>query len=104
MIQYQNKIGGINRMLAVIEELIEEITVADISRLVQWYSHKSTLQRFGFLLDELGAKKEITSVISDHLQSTRYFPILLVPRFEEKAGKVYNHWKVDVNTTLDNDL
>ncbi len=104
LIQYQNKIGGINRMLSVIEELIEEITVDDISKLLEWYSHKSTLQRFGYLLEELGAGKEKKSLISDYLKSTKYFPVLLVPNSNQKAGKVNNKWKVDVNTILENDL
>ena len=53
LIHYQNKLGGINRMLAIIEELSEELTKKDIEELLTWYPHKSTLQRFGFLLEEL---------------------------------------------------
>lgn len=104
LIQYQNKIGGINRMLAVLEELIEEITIKDISELLQWYSHKSTLQRFGFILEELGAEIEIISEILEHLNSSKYFPTLLVPRSNQKVGKVNNKWKIEVNTKLENDL
>lgn len=104
LIKHQNKIGGINRMLSVIEELIEVITIDDISELLEWYTHKSTLQRFGYLLEELGAEKEKTSLILDYLKSTKYFPVLLVPRPKQKAGKVNNQWKVDVNTILENDL
>lgn len=104
LIHYQNKVGGLNRMLSVIEELIEEITIDDISKLLEWYSHKSTLQRFGYLLDILGGEKEKTSLISDYLRSTKYFPVLLVPKSNQKAGKVNNKWKVDVNTILENDL
>lgn len=104
LLQHQNKLGGLNRMLSVIEELIEEVTKDDISKLLEWYSHKSTLQRFGYLLDKLGGEKEKTSLISNHLKSTKYFPVLLVPRSNQKAGKVNNGWKVDVNTILENDL
>lgn len=104
LIHYQNKIGGLNRMLAVIEELLEEITIDDMFKLLQWYSHKSTLQRFGYLLGELGGEKEKFSLISDHLKLNRYYPVLLVPKSNQKAAKVDNIWKVDVNTKLENDL
>ena len=42
LIRHQNKLGGLNRMLAILEELFEEITTADLSELLSCYSHKST--------------------------------------------------------------
>lgn len=104
LIKHQNKVGGINRLLAVVEELIEEMSINDISKLVHWYSHLSSLQRFGFLLEELGAKKEILTIIEEKLKSDKYYPTLLIPTSNQKAGKVKNRWKVVVNTTLENDL
>ncbi len=37
LIHYQTKLGGINRMLAVIEELSEEINESDLIELLNWY-------------------------------------------------------------------
>src|SRR5690606_11980804 len=51
LIYHQTKLGGVNRMLAILEELAEEITLTNLQELLSWYPHKSALQRFGFLLD-----------------------------------------------------
>lgn len=104
LIHHQNKLGGLNRMLAVIEELLEEITPNDVSQLLTWYPHKSSIQRFGFLIEELDADREFVDLISNHLKLIRFFPVLLSPKSGQKAGAVNNSWKVDVNLKLESDL
>jgi predicted transcriptional regulator of viral defense system len=104
LIHYQTKLGGLNRMLAVIEELLDVITLKDVEELLGWYPYKSTLQRFGFLLDEFGADAQITQAILEHLIKKRYYPVLLSPRSQQKAGTVDSIWKVDVNIKLESDL
>jgi predicted transcriptional regulator of viral defense system len=101
LIHHQTKLGGINRMLATIEELTEELTSSDLSELLSWYPNKSTLQRFGFLLEELGVEEEFQEMIYSELKAKNYFPVLLSPKSKEKPGAVDNKWKVDVNVKLD---
>jgi len=104
LIHHQNKLGGINRMLAILEELSEEINKNDIEELLTWYPHKSTLQRFGFLLEELQVDDNFSKPIMKHLKELRYFPVLLSPTSKQKPGAIDNDWKVDVNIKLENDL
>ncbi len=104
LIHHQNKLGGVNRMLAILEELSEEFTKNDIQELLTWYPHKSTLQRFGFLLEELHVEETYLKPIMQHLKKTKYFPVLLSPKSKQKPGAVNNRWKVDVNSKLENDL
>ncbi len=104
LIHHQSKLGGLNRMLAILEELSEEITLNDLNDLLTWYPHKSTLQRFGFLLEELHADENLTEAILQNLKSFKYFPVLLTPKSEQKAGAVDNQWKVDVNIKMESDL
>ena len=104
LIHHQTKLGGINRMLATIEELAEELTTADLEDLLDWYPNKSTLQRFGFLLEELDINEDFQELIYSNLKSNNFFPILLSPKSKEKAGAVDNRWKVDVNVKLESDL
>jgi predicted transcriptional regulator of viral defense system len=104
LIHYQSKLGRINRMLAVLEELTEEINLEDVQNLLTWYPHKSSLQRLGFILEELGAEDEITIPILEHLKTGKFFPVLLSPKSNQKAGAVNNPWKVDVNIKLESDL
>jgi len=104
LIHHQNKLGGLNRMLAILEELFEEIAATDLSELLSWYSHKSTIQRFGFLLEELNADNDLIGLLSNHLSATKYYPVLLTPKSKLKAGSVNNDWKVDINIKLESDL
>ena len=104
LIHYQTKLGGINRMLAVIDELSEELSESDLVELLSWYPNKSTLQRFGFLLEELGTKEDFQELIFMSLKSTNFFPVLLSPKSNEKPGAVNNRWKVATNVNLESDL
>lgn len=104
LIHHQTKLGGINRILATIEELAEELTSADMEELLDWYPNKSTLQRFGFLLEELEINENFQELIYGNLKSSKFFPVLLSPKSKEKAGAVDNRWKVDVNVKLESDL
>ncbi len=104
LIHHQTKLGGINRMIATIEELTEELTESDLTELLSWYPNKSTLQRFGFLLEELDIKEEFQEMIYSELKTKIFFPVLLSPNSKEKPGAVDNKWKVDVNVKLESDL
>lgn len=104
LIHHQSKLGGISRMLAVLEELTEEINQEDIQNLLTWYPYKSSLQRLGFILEKLEVEKEITTLILVHLKKGKFFPVLLSQKSNQKAGAVNNVWKVDVNIKLENDL
>lgn len=104
LIHYQTKLGGINRMLAIIEELSEEINRQEIDDLLTWYPHKSSLQRLGYLLEELQVEAHLYSDIRKHLEESRYFPVLLSPKSKERPGSIHNNWKVDVNIKLESDL
>ncbi|HLW07982.1 MAG TPA: type IV toxin-antitoxin system AbiEi family antitoxin [Marinilabiliaceae bacterium] len=104
LIHHQTKLGGINRMLATIEELTEELAERDVLDLLGWYPNKSTLQRFGFLLEELGMEEKFQEIIYSELKARNFFPVLLSPKSKEKPGAVDNKWKVDVNVKLESDL
>jgi predicted transcriptional regulator of viral defense system len=102
LIHFQNKLGGLSRMLTVLEELIEEIDQQDLADLLTWYPYMSTLQRFGYLLEEyLLADKGLIFQLMDHLKASRFFPVLLSPLSGQNPGTVTNPWRVDVNIQLE---
>jgi predicted transcriptional regulator of viral defense system len=103
LIHHQTKLGGLNRMLAIIDELSEEITDTDLKDLLTWYPHRSTLQRLGYILEELQGDLSINPIL-DYLKSSQYFPVLLSTKGSQNPGAVDNKWKVDVNIKLENDL
>jgi len=104
LVHHHLKIGGLNRMMAIIEELTEELNIDDINDLLSWYPYKSTIQRVGYLLQHLEIESSLIDPFHNYLESKRYFPVLLSPKKDQKAGKVDNIWKVDVNLELESDL
>lgn len=104
LIHHQTKIGGMNRAITILEELTEEITETDIRELLTWYPHTSSLQRFGYLLEELNAPETHTSLVHQFLSKQNFYPVLLSPNSQQKAGGTGNRWKVDVNLELESDL
>ncbi len=104
LIHHHTKTGGLNRMLASLEELAEEMHEIDMKELTSWYPHKSTIQRAGFLLEELIGENTLTDIIYEKLKLQPCFPVLLSPKKSQKPGAVDNKWKVDVNIKLESDL
>lgn len=104
LIHHHTKLGGLNRMLASLEELTEELIEQDIKSLLDWYDNKSSLQRTGFLLEELLGSNSFSDMIFEKLKQQSFYPILLSPKKNEKPGSVDNRWKIDVNLMLDSDL
>ncbi len=86
------------------EELSEELKESDLIELISWYPNKSTLQRFGFLLEEQGINTEFQEIVFMNLKLTKFFPVLLSPKSNEKPGAVNNRWKVAINIKLESDL
>jgi predicted transcriptional regulator of viral defense system len=104
LIHHHNKIGGINRTLSALVELSEVLTEDDIESLLSWYPYKSTLQRIGFLQEELLGTNSFSKAIYARLSEQSFYPVLLSPRSEQNPGRVDRKWKVDVNLKLESDL
>jgi len=104
LIHYQTKLGGLNRMMAILEELMEEISESNLKDLLTWYPNKSTLQRFGFLMEEFHADPDLISILYNYLRSIKYYPVLLSPKSNQKPGAVDNKWKVAVNIKMESDI
>lgn len=104
LIHYQTKVGGLNRVFTTLEELTETITPNDMQDLLDWYPHVSTIQRLGYLLEQINVGHEGIQHISQYLRQHRHFPVLLSPKKGQKAGSTGNFWKVDVNVKIQSDL
>lgn len=91
-------------MMAVLEELAEVIKYNDLKELLTWYNNKSTLQRMGYLLEEMQWNGQLSGMILDSLQRSAYFSVLLSPNKGEKAGTTGNRWKIDANVEIESDI
>lgn len=103
IVHHHRKLGGLNRTFTVLEELIEELTVNDIKELLSWYPFKSTIQRTGYLLEELLTDKSLVNVFNKFLTKSNFYQIPLSPQ-KELSGNINNKWKIDMNVELESDL
>ncbi|MFT6338546.1 MAG: putative transcriptional regulator of viral defense system [Bacteroidia bacterium] len=104
LLENQNNLGGINRMLAILGELCESITKQDLEELLAWYDNKSTLQRMGFLLEQMEWNAIHSDKIFKSFKNGKIFPTLLTPHHGQKAGSAGNRWKIDQNTIFESCL
>jgi predicted transcriptional regulator of viral defense system len=104
LIHHQNKIGGLNRILANIEELIDTLEIEDLIELISWYPHVSTFQRMGYLFEYLEASEELIGCLENYLESQKYYYITLTPMKGLQVIDTIKKWKIEINITLENDL
>lgn len=105
LVQFENRIGGLNRVTTVLEELVEKL---DATRLKEFLTKTNVatayLQRFGFILGEALAMQKLAGVVDVHLQSKEYYRIALKPDAPKTGYRMDKRWKVFVNTTLESDF
>ncbi|HAD97364.1 MAG TPA: hypothetical protein DCG19_08150 [Cryomorphaceae bacterium] len=104
LLENQQQLGGLNRMMAILEELAENLDEKDVEDLLSWYRNKSVLQRMGFLLEVISGNENIQGLLIKFLQEASFYPTLLNPTKGQKPGSTGNRWKVDVNLQIESDL
>lgn len=105
IIQYEQYIGGLSRASTVLEELAEKIDFHGASENLFNYTSIATIQRLGYILEEILEQKVIADVLYAEL-------LLYVKRFRYvplSAHKPDNNveknirWKVNVNIIIETD-
>lgn len=93
---------GINRVYTILQELVAEIKVANLSSVAKNYPQTSAIQRLGFLLDELNESK-LSQALHKVLNERSYSPVLLSLN-SGKEGELDGKWRVIKNLNLEGDL
>jgi predicted transcriptional regulator of viral defense system len=105
LIQFEKRIGGINRATTVITELAEVLTENSFNSELLKYSHITSLQRLGYLLEFACQKMELADALYESLISgnSNFFRIPLKSLVPAKGFSSDNRWKVIVNTEIEID-
>lgn len=105
IINYEKKIGGLNRASTVIHQLVESIKPNDISEELIKYATVSSLQRFGFILENIMKKKKLADRIISICKKTGI--IFYLVRLKASGKKSKNHlnekWKLMINADIEMD-
>ncbi len=105
IVQYEQYIGGLSRAATILEELAEKMDFRDASQNLFCHTSIATIQRLGYILEEVLEQKEIAEVLYAELllytKRFRYVP-LKTNRSENNAKK-NTRWKVNINLIIETD-
>jgi predicted transcriptional regulator of viral defense system len=99
LVHYNKQIGGLNRILPILEDLAERLKASDLSR-TSGSQQTPDLQRLGYLLDQLGNEKLASALYQTGSKKVlRPIPISLA--HQDRRGELNSKWNVIINTDLD---
>jgi len=105
LIQYAKRVGGINRVAAVLAELAESIQPNAFDANLLQHVPVTALQRLGYLLDNVFDNQPLANALYIALQNNKatLFRIPLKASASVKGFVSDDRWKVIVNTTIELD-
>lgn len=105
LVQYEKRIGGLNRAATVLNELIEVITPADFNQALLEHAPVTTLQRLGYVLEFVSFNAELADALYTAMknQSLKFFRIPLKSSIPMKGHSSGNRWSVIVNAKIEID-
>ena len=105
LIQYEQYIGGLSEAATILAELSEGLDFRRVSGRLFDYTSQATLQRLGYVLEEVLLQTEVADVLYEKLRAyagrLRYVP--LSTRSTEAMAAKNDRWKIDVNMTIEPD-
>jgi predicted transcriptional regulator of viral defense system len=105
LIQFEKRVGGLNRAATVLNELAEVIKPTDFTHELLRHVHVTTLQRLGYLLENVCFNTELADALFEAMkrEELSLFRIPLKAANETKGFSSENRWKVIVNTEIEID-
>ena len=105
LVQYENRIGGLNRAATVLSELGETLAPSSFGSELLAHTHTTTLQRLGYLLEYVCFSPSLADALHEAMetQKLKRRRIPLQPSGEVKGYSSQNRWNVIVNTEVEPD-
>lgn len=104
LIEYQQRVGGLNRVATVLYELTDIISPDKLQEILQNKISIASLQRFGYMLDCVLKKKELASVIENYLTDKKLFRVPLSSTLKKNGAATNLVWKVIENLKIESDF
>ncbi|MCK4249131.1 MAG: type IV toxin-antitoxin system AbiEi family antitoxin [Candidatus Omnitrophica bacterium] len=104
LLTYEKRIGGLNRVATILEELSEKINPTQLLMQAQNSSILSHIQRLGYLLDKVLNKPDLVIPLQKWLSQQRLFRVALKRDLPIKGFTLDRNWKVIINTEVESDL
>ncbi|MFT4154504.1 type IV toxin-antitoxin system AbiEi family antitoxin domain-containing protein, partial [Parafilimonas sp.] len=105
LVNYEKRIGGLSRAVTVINELLENIKRKDITQELVAYTNTTSLQRFGFILEEILNEQGLAGKLYSLCKKSgvKFYSILLKASGGKNNEPVNDKWKIMINTDIELD-
>jgi len=103
LIRYARRIGGLDRVLTVLQELGEVMEPGNLEAVVKSDGKMAYAQRLGFLLEKAGFS-DLTRRLSQWVIEKNPLPAKFEPSMPTRGCKKDEQWKILVNTDVEGDL
>ncbi len=99
---YNHKFG-INRIVSVLQELVEEMKATTLTKIAKQYANTAAIQRLGYVLETELLQGKLADSLWKVLNQRTFFYVPLSPQ-KVKKGENDNRWKVIKNMEIESDL
>jgi len=105
LVQFEKRVGGLNRATTVLYELAEVLKPTDFSPQLLQHVPVTVLQRLGYLLETACYHQELADALFHSMETEKlnFFRVPLKAAKETKGFSSDNRWKVIVNTEIEID-
>lgn len=94
---------GMNRMITILQELIEVIKPSALKKAAKAYSQVAAIQRLGYLLDNELENKKLSEILYKIIADKMGVNIPLMPG-KKKLGEINSRWKIIRNVEIESDI
>ena len=103
IIQFEKRIGGLNRAVTVLNELLDSIQIQRITAKFVQAVPAATLQRLGFILEYILHRQKMADALFETSKNAglNFFRIALKQGRSVKGYRSENRWKVVSNISLE---
>ncbi len=103
LVNYEKRIGGLNRASTVINELLENIKQKDITQELVAHTSATILQRFGFILEEILGKQDLANKLFSLCKKSelKFYAIPLKASGKKNKELLNDKWKIWINAEIE---
>lgn len=103
LIYFEQSMGGFSRIITILEELSENISISKMKEVMMNKITLSTIQRAGYIAEEVLLNSKLATLFENNL-SKKKTQMVLLKSSGDKEGQVNEKWKIIANTQIQGDL
>lgn len=100
LVQFEKRVGGLNRVAVILNELMESIKPGNINQELLKFTSITTFQRLGYLMDHVLQNNVLSAAVYKIVKKENLFRIPLKTSAPTSGFLSNEKWKVIVNTEI----